>query len=72
MELSRDQLREALLVRCRQEEIEPPRPARIERLLGAAEAMFKRQFTSAALQRLPAEVITGRRVQSAGTAAPPR
>lgn len=57
VELSRDRLREALLARCRQEKIEPPRPARIERLLGAAQAMFEREFTSATMQRLPAEVI---------------
>jgi TnpA family transposase/ribosomal protein L17 len=57
VELSRDRLREALLARCRQEKIEPPRPARIERLLGAAQAMFEREFTSATIQRLPAEVI---------------
>jgi hypothetical protein len=57
VELSRDRLREALLARCREEKIEPPQPARIERLLGAAEAMFERQFTSATRQRLPAEAI---------------
>src|SRR5581483_6672091 len=58
VELSRDRLREALLARCRQEKIEPPRPARMERLLGAAEAMFEREFTTATLGRLPAEVTS--------------
>ena len=58
VELSRDRLREALLARCRQEKIEPPRPARMERLLGAAEAMFERDFTTATLGRLPAEVTS--------------
>ncbi|MGH7743885.1 MAG: Tn3 family transposase [Candidatus Dormibacteria bacterium] len=57
VELSRDRLRDALWARCRQEKIEPPRPARIERLLGAAEAMFEREFTSASIERLSAEVI---------------
>ncbi|MGH3843499.1 MAG: Tn3 family transposase [Pseudonocardiaceae bacterium] len=57
VELSRDRLREALLARCREEKIEPPRPARVERLLGAAVAMFEREFTSATIQRVPAEVI---------------
>jgi Domain of unknown function (DUF4158) len=47
MEMSRDWLRAALLARCRQEKIEPPAPGRTERLLGAAEAMFERQFTVA-------------------------
>jgi hypothetical protein len=57
VELSRDRLRDALLARCRQEKIEPLRPARIERLLGAAEAMFEREFTSASMARLSAEVV---------------
>ncbi|MGH3865984.1 MAG: DUF4158 domain-containing protein [Pseudonocardiaceae bacterium] len=57
VELSRDRLRDALLARCRQEKIEPPRPARIERLLGAAEAMFERVFTSVSVARLSAEVV---------------
>lgn len=53
VELSRDRLREALLARCRQEKIEPPRPARMERLLGAAEAMFEREFTTVTLGACP-------------------
>lgn len=57
VELSRDRLRDALLACCRQEKIEPPRPARIERLLGAAEAMFEREFTSASMARLSVEVV---------------
>ncbi|MFF5212189.1 Tn3 family transposase [Streptosporangium sp. NPDC000396] len=52
--MSRDRLRAALLARCREERIEPPRPAPIERLLGAAEAMFERQFTTSTVDRLPA------------------
>ncbi|MGV9599487.1 Tn3 family transposase [Streptosporangium sandarakinum] len=52
-EMSRDRLRAALLALCRQEKIEPPTPGRIERLLGAAEAMFERQFTAGTVSRLP-------------------
>ena len=56
-EMSRDRLRAALLARCRQEKIEPPTPGQIERLLGAAEAMFERQFTTTMVERLPAAAI---------------
>jgi hypothetical protein len=56
-EMSRDRLRAALLARCRQEKIEPPTPGQIERLLGAAEAMFERQFTTTTVERLPAAAI---------------
>ena len=55
--MSRDRLRAALLARCRQEKIEPPAPGQIERLLGAAEAMFERQFTTTTAGRLPAAAI---------------
>ncbi|GAA3507740.1 hypothetical protein FHR32_007259 [Streptosporangium album] len=57
LKMSRDRLRAALLARCREERIEPPRPAPIERLLGAAEAMFERQFTMRTLDRLSAEAV---------------
>ena len=57
VEMSRDRLRSALLARCRQEKIEPPTPGQIERLLGAAESMFGRQFTETTLGRLAAESI---------------
>lgn len=53
-EMSRDRLRSAVLARCREEKIEPQTPGRIERLLGAAEAMFERQFTEATQGRLDA------------------
>ena len=56
-EMSRDRLRAALLARCRQEKIEPPAPGQIERLLGTAEAMFERQFTTTTVGRLPAAAI---------------
>jgi hypothetical protein len=57
IEMSRDRLRAALLARCRQEKIEPPASGRTERLLGAAEAMFERQFTQATAGRLSTESI---------------
>jgi len=42
VELSRDRLREALLVRCRQQRIEPP--GRIDRIVGAAVAAFEERW----------------------------
>ena len=36
-----------------------PGPSRIERILGAADAMFERQFTSCTAGRLPPEAVTG-------------
>jgi hypothetical protein len=44
-EMSRDRLRSALLIRCHENRMEPPKTTRIERVLGAAELMFERQFT---------------------------
>lgn len=55
--MSRDRLRRALLARCREMSIEPPKPAPIERLLGAAESMFERHFTETTVERLSAESI---------------
>jgi hypothetical protein len=57
VEMSRDRLCSALLARCREMSIEPPKPAPIERLLGAAEAMFERGFTETTVERLSAESI---------------
>ncbi len=51
LEMSRDRLRTALLARCREEKIEPPKAGRVECLMGAAEAMFERQFTTGTLDR---------------------
>jgi len=59
VETTRDRLRGALLARCRAERIEPPKPVRLERLLGAAEAMFARQFTATTMARLGMESIRG-------------
>ena len=57
VEISRDRLREALVARCRQERIEPPKSSRVERVLGGAEAMFERQFTGAVVERLSAQAV---------------
>lgn len=51
-EPSRDRLRLALLARCRQVQIEPPGPSRIERILGTAEALSERRFTTRTAARL--------------------
>ena len=52
--MSRDRLRSALLARCREVRIEPPKTTRIERVLGAAETMFERQLTGTTMGRLSA------------------
>ncbi|MFB9477435.1 DUF4158 domain-containing protein [Nonomuraea salmonea] len=57
VEMSRDRLRGALLARCRADRIEPPKTTRIERVLGAAEAMFERNFTAATMERLSFESV---------------
>jgi len=51
-EMSRDRLRAALSARCREMRVEPPKPAQIERLLGAAETAFEKQFTTTTTARL--------------------
>ncbi|MFI7640499.1 Tn3 family transposase [Nonomuraea sp. NPDC049400] len=57
VETARERLRAALLARCREERMEPPAAKRIERLAGAAEAMFEREFTATTVQRLPAAAV---------------
>ncbi|WP_433258901.1 DUF4158 domain-containing protein [Streptosporangium sp. CA-135522] len=57
VEMSRDRLRGALLARCREDRIEPPKTTRIERVLGAAEAMFERNFTATTMERLSFESV---------------
>ncbi|GAA2277597.1 hypothetical protein GCM10010149_21220 [Nonomuraea roseoviolacea subsp. roseoviolacea] len=57
VEMSRDRLRSALLTRCREDRIEPPKTTRIERVLGAAESMFERQFTETTVARLSATSV---------------
>lgn len=58
VETSWERLRAALLARCREERMEPPAARPVERLLGAAEAMFEREFTTATMERLPAAAVT--------------
>nr|WP_246268501.1 hypothetical protein [Nonomuraea typhae] len=57
VEMSRDRLRGALLARCREDRIDPPKTTRIERVLGAAEAMFERNFTATTMERLSFESV---------------
>ncbi|WP_326642622.1 DUF4158 domain-containing protein [Nonomuraea fuscirosea] len=53
VETSRERLRAALLARCREDRTEPPTPKQIERLTGAAEALFEREFTATTMRRFP-------------------
>ena len=55
VELRDEQLREALLVRCRSERIEPP--GRIERIIGSARAMFEQRFCERPTGRLGAHCV---------------
>jgi integrase len=50
VELGEERLREAVLARCRAERIEPA--GRIDRILGAAQASFERQFTATIAGRI--------------------
>ena len=50
VELRDEQLREAVLVRCRNERLEPP--GRIDRITGAARAVFEQQFCERTVARL--------------------
>jgi hypothetical protein len=53
VELRDEQLREALVVRCRSERIEPP--GRPDRIIGAARALFEKTFCERVLERLGEE-----------------
>lgn len=53
VELREEQLRTALLVRCRTERIEPP--GRIDRIVGSARAAFEKRFCDLTCSRLDAE-----------------
>lgn len=50
VELRDEQLREALLVRCRSERVEPP--GRVDRIIGSARASFEKQFCERVVSRL--------------------
>jgi TnpA family transposase len=52
VELRDEQLREALLVRCRADRIEPP--GRVERIIGSARATFEQRFCERTTARLGA------------------
>lgn len=52
VEQRHEQLREAVLVRCRSEQIEPP--GRIERIIGSARAAFEKEFCESTVARLGA------------------
>jgi len=52
-----EQLREAVLARCRVERIEPP--ARVERIIGAARAAVADRFTASTMSRLSPSTMNG-------------
>ncbi|MEV6618463.1 Tn3 family transposase [Streptomyces sp. NPDC051051] len=54
VELSRDRLAEAVVVRCRGDRMEPPAPGRIARLVGSAVTTFEERFCAATVDRLSA------------------
>lgn len=54
VELNRDRLAEAVVVRCRGDRMEPPTPGRIARLVGSAVTTFEERFCTATLGRLSA------------------
>ena len=55
VELRDEELRDALLVRCRSLGIEPPALTRLERVVGAARAQFEAEFCERTIQRLGEE-----------------
>ncbi|MFJ7593140.1 DUF4158 domain-containing protein [Streptomyces sp. NPDC097617] len=52
VELSRDRLAAAVVVRCRNEHIEPPAPGRVGRLVGKAVKDFEAQFCRSRVERI--------------------
>ncbi|WP_406739229.1 DUF4158 domain-containing protein [Streptomyces sp. NBC_00853] len=54
VELNRDRLAEAVVVRCRRDRMEPPTPGRIARLVGSAVTTFEERFCTATVGRLSA------------------
>ncbi|MEV0108477.1 DUF4158 domain-containing protein [Nocardia sp. NPDC050799] len=57
VELREDRLREAVLVRCRAEKLEPPTPCRIDRLVGSARSTFDQRFCARTMSRLSAASV---------------
>jgi TnpA family transposase len=57
VETSRDRMRAALLARCREKHLEPPKAGPVERILGGAESLFERRFTSTTLSRLSGQAV---------------
>lgn len=56
-ELNEERQREALLAKCRADQLEPP--GRITRILGSANRIADERFCAATLARLPAEAAQG-------------
>jgi hypothetical protein len=75
VDVSEDRVHDALLSRCRSEQIEPPASSRIVRVLGAARAGQEIDFTTRTVGRLSAtsierlqELIVDRRARSSTAA----
>ncbi|ONM47892.1 MULTISPECIES: Tn3 family transposase [Nocardia] len=70
VELREDRLREAVLVRCRAEKLEPPTPGRIDRLVGSARSTFDQRFCARTMSRLGAASVQALNELVAETATP--
>lgn len=70
VELRDEQLREAVLVRCRTERIEPP--GRIDRIVGSARAAFEKRFCERTATRLDTACAEGLEALLGDEAAPGR
>jgi hypothetical protein len=53
VELSRERLVAAVVARCRNDRIEPPAPAKVDRLVGRAVRAFEERFCRITMERLP-------------------
>ncbi|MGW4889963.1 Tn3 family transposase [Streptomyces murinus] len=53
VELSRERLAAAVVTRCRNDRIEPPAPAKVDRLVGRAIRAFEERFCRTTMERLP-------------------
>lgn len=71
VELSEERLRQALLARCRMEQIEPPAASRVQRILGSTRAAFEQHFVARTVSRLSAESIARLEELVAGEGAGP-